>query len=100
MRERLIAVFVGLTVAIVALYGIPRAYFVAELTITNEQAQVDRAAQIIAIAITELQSRSDPVTGEFLTKLAATNETIEYRSRSALTWRTARCSRLRARRNS
>jgi len=80
MRERLIAIFVGLTVAIVALYGIPRAYFVAESTITNEQAQVDRAAQIIAIAITELQSRSDPVTGEFLTKLAATNETLEYRS--------------------
>ncbi|MCY7413260.1 MAG: HAMP domain-containing histidine kinase [Salinibacterium sp.] len=81
MRERLIAVFVGLTVAIVALYGIPRAYFVAELTINNEQTQVARSAQIIAIAVTELESRADPVTSEFLTKLAAADETLQYRSR-------------------
>ena len=31
MRERLVAAFVGLTVLVVALYGIPRAYFLADL---------------------------------------------------------------------
>ena len=31
MRERLVAILVGLTVAVVGLYGIPRAYFVADL---------------------------------------------------------------------
>lgn len=78
MRERLIAAFVGLTIAIIALYGIPRAYVVAELTIDNESAQVGRATNLIAVAVQEREARGDPLTREFLTRLIEAGERLDY----------------------
>jgi len=84
MRERLIAAFVGLTIAIVALYGIPRAYVVVEITTDNERAQVDRAATLIAIAVQERESRGEPITPEFLTRLIEPGERLDYTSLTAV----------------
>ncbi len=50
MRERLVAAFVGLTVLVVALYGVPRAYFLADLLRSEEQDRVDRTADVQMLA--------------------------------------------------
>ncbi len=48
MRERLVVVLVGLTVAVIALYGVPRAYVLADLVHRQEQRKVERSADIAA----------------------------------------------------
>lgn len=53
MRERLVATLVGLTVAVICLYGVPRAYFLADLVRDNEEAGLDQAATLVATVIDE-----------------------------------------------
>ncbi|MCY7288848.1 MAG: hypothetical protein LH624_11520, partial [Cryobacterium sp.] len=69
MRERLIAAFIGLTIAVVGLYGIPRAYIVAEQVQVNEERRVERSVALVAILIAERQGEVAPVTEELLTRL-------------------------------
>jgi signal transduction histidine kinase len=73
MRERLIIAFVGLTVVVVALYGIPRAYFVADLVRTEEQHRVDDTARLVAVA---LDQRTAPITTAALDALNTEHEWI------------------------
>ena len=44
MRERLVAALVGMTIAMIAMYGIPRAYLLADLVTTQENHKVERSA--------------------------------------------------------
>ncbi|RHW26501.1 sensor histidine kinase [Nocardioides immobilis] len=48
MRERLVATLVGLTIAVIGLYGVPRAYFLADLVRDNEQDQLDDTSTVLA----------------------------------------------------
>jgi len=57
MRERLVLAFVGLTLAVIGLYGVPRAYFIAELVRDQERARLDGTA-------TALQELFDEHTSE------------------------------------
>jgi signal transduction histidine kinase len=76
VRERLVAAFVGLTVVVVALFGIPRAYYVADLVRSQEQARVDRTADLVAAVVDERQADGRPVDGAFLDGLTADGESI------------------------
>src|SRR5205085_8733325 len=68
--------FVGLTVLVVALYGIPRAYFLADLVRSQEQHRVDRAADLAAVAVDERVAAGEPVTPAFLDELAGEDERV------------------------
>lgn len=58
MRERLVFVLVGLTVAVIALYGVPRAYVLADLVETQELRKVERSADI-AVHLVEVADLND-----------------------------------------
>lgn len=80
MRERLVAILVGLTVAVVGLYGIPRAYFVADLVHDSEVRKVERSADLIVVLLSERQAAPtpSPVTPADLEPLLNEAESIEY----------------------
>ena len=65
MRERLVLVLVGLTVAVIALYGVPRAYVLADLVETQELRKVERSADI-AVHLVEVADRNDLAVDEAL----------------------------------
>ena len=48
MRERFIAILVGLTLGVLVLYGVPRAYFLAEMVEEQETTEISRAATFTA----------------------------------------------------
>ena len=76
MRERLVAAFVGLTVVVVALYGIPRAYFLADLVRSQEQHRVDRTVELARIAIDERLAAHQAITPGYLDQLADADDRI------------------------
>ena len=66
MRERLVVVLVGLTVAVIALYGVPRAYVLADLVERQELRKVERSADIAAHLVDVADSNDIPVTPALL----------------------------------
>jgi signal transduction histidine kinase len=78
MRDRLIAAFVGLTVLVVVLYGVPRAYLLADLVETQEQRTVERTLDLVEVVILDRQDRAVPVTPELLTSLLHEGEQLDY----------------------
>lgn len=77
MRERLIIAFVAMAVGIIALYGIPRAYIVADLIETSEQRRVDRATDFLAVLVAEREAHAD-VTEQFLGTVLQPGEHVVY----------------------
>ncbi|MFC7787730.1 histidine kinase dimerization/phospho-acceptor domain-containing protein [Microbacterium sp. MAHUQ-60] len=77
MRERLILAFVALAVTIIALYGIPRAFMVAEMVQTSQTQQADRLADLLAAVVAE-RGQSGPVTEEYLEPLLGHGESATY----------------------
>lgn len=77
MRERLVVAFVALAVGIVALYGIPRAYMIADLVETSEERRVVRLADFLAVLMAERETDGE-VTVEFLEPLLADGEHIIF----------------------
>ncbi|HET7736854.1 MAG TPA: HAMP domain-containing sensor histidine kinase [Nocardioidaceae bacterium] len=47
MRDRLVLAFTGIAFALVVLYAVPRAYFLANLVEDNAQRQLDRTAELV-----------------------------------------------------
>lgn len=78
MRERLVAALVGLTIAMIAMYGVPRAYLLADLVTTQEGAKVSRSADLMAVVVAERVSSGSPVTPQFLEDLLTDGEGVEY----------------------
>ncbi|MFC7490746.1 MULTISPECIES: HAMP domain-containing sensor histidine kinase [unclassified Knoellia] len=78
MRERLVAALVGMTIAMVALYGVPRAYLLADLVTTQENRKVERSADLLTVVIAERTADASPVTSEFLGGLLNEGEGIAY----------------------
>ncbi|GAA3536315.1 two-component sensor histidine kinase [Aeromicrobium flavum] len=85
MRERLVATLVGMTIAMLALYGIPRAYMLADLVTTYEERKIDRAADQLAAVVVERQRNGAPVDEAFLTGFLSEAETLTYRSPAGAT---------------
>ncbi|KGN42285.1 HAMP domain-containing sensor histidine kinase [Knoellia aerolata] len=78
MRERLVAALVGMTIAMIAMYGIPRAYLLADLVTTQENRTVERSADLLTVVIAERSTAATPVTSAFLESLLGEGEGIEY----------------------
>ena len=76
MRQRLVAAFVGLTVLVVALFGIPRAYLLGDLVRADEQARVDRTADALGRLLEERLEAGRPITSADLDALAAPGERL------------------------
>ncbi len=79
MRERLVAALVGLTVVVVALYGVPRAYFLADLVRSQEQDGVDRTAALVAAAVEERVAAGGEVDPAYLDGLVEEHEGVVVR---------------------
>lgn len=79
MRERLVVAFVGLTVVVVALYGVPRAYILADLVRDQAQQRIDRTAELVAVTVAERREAGRPVNTAYLDELAADGEEIRLR---------------------
>lgn len=77
MRDRLVLAFVLLAVGIIALYGIPRAYIVADLIQTSEERRVVRLADFLAVLMAEREAEAD-VTEDFLEPLLIEGERIVF----------------------
>jgi signal transduction histidine kinase len=77
MRDRLVLAFVLLAVGIIALYGIPRAYIVADLIQSSEERRVVRLADFLAVLMAEREAEAE-VTEEFLRPLLIEGERIAY----------------------
>ncbi len=77
MRDRLIAAFVGLAIAVVALYGVPRAFVLADQVHASEHRKIERSIELLAVIVAE-RPPERPVTGEFLNGLLHEAERIEY----------------------
>jgi signal transduction histidine kinase len=78
MRERLVATLVGLTVAVIALYGVPRAYFLADLVRDNKQTQLDHTATLVAASIRERVAAGDEVDAAMLQPGLTAADAISY----------------------
>lgn len=78
MRERLIAALVGVTVAMIALYGIPRAYMLAQQVETQETLKAERTVDLLAVLVAEREADADPVTADYLADLLHDAEHIVY----------------------
>jgi signal transduction histidine kinase len=53
MRERLVLAFVGLAVAVIGLYGVPRAYFLADLVRDQARTSLTGSAGVLEELVTE-----------------------------------------------
>lgn len=53
MRERLVVAFVGLTVAVIGLYGVPRAYFLADLVRDQARTSLTASAAVLEDLVAE-----------------------------------------------
>ena len=82
MRERLVAAFVGLTFVVVTLFGIPRAYILADLIRDQQQDGLDRTAALVAVAIDQRRESHQAVDASFLDSLAGDGEEIVVHGRA------------------
>jgi signal transduction histidine kinase len=78
MRERLVAVIVGVTFVVISLYGVPRAYFLANQVENDAERSVSRSSWLIALVLAERESGGGPVDGAFLDGLLADGESLTY----------------------
>ena len=78
MRDRLIGALVGMTIAVVVLFSVPRAYVVANLVERQEERKVERSADLLAVLVAERQTDAEPVTSEFLEQTLNEAEYVEY----------------------
>jgi signal transduction histidine kinase len=77
MRRRLITAFVAMAVIIIALYGAPRVFIVAGSIHSSESRDAARTARLVSSVIAERQATA-PVDAEFLARLIADDEGINY----------------------
>lgn len=75
MRERLVAAFVALTLAVVGVFLVERAYATSDLVRQQEQRKVERSADLIAAILGDTRTQ---VTPEILGDLLYTDEHAVY----------------------
>lgn len=78
MRERLVAAFVGFTLVVLVLFGVPRAYQLGDLVQAQEQRKVERSADLAAVVVREKVADDQPVTPALLDDLLHEGEHLEY----------------------
>ena len=78
MRERLVAAFVGSTLLVLVLFGVPRAYQLGDLVQAQEVHEVERAADLAAVVVQGKVADDQPVTPALLDDLLQRGERLEY----------------------
>lgn len=78
MLNRLVAVLVALVVGLVILYGVPRAYLLADLVQDAEAQETHHSADIAAIAIAERVGGTQDVTPDFLESFLRQQESLTF----------------------
>lgn len=78
MRERLVAAFVGLTVVVIVLYAVPRAYVLADQVRDQQQRDLSRSVELIARIVEERLEHGEPVTSRYLRTLLEGGERVRY----------------------
>jgi signal transduction histidine kinase len=78
VRSRLLAAFVGLGVAIVLLFGIPRGIAVVHVVETDREALLGRTADLAVLVITDADRDGEQVTDEMLLGVVAEGERLQY----------------------
>ncbi|QCC78079.1 hypothetical protein [Nocardioides daphniae] len=89
MRERLVIALIGMTVAMIAMYGVPRAYVLADLVNDQEKLKVDRSSVLLAALVTERTRGAGEVDEEFLSEFVLDRGSISYVSPTARPSRSA-----------
>lgn len=78
MRERLVIAFVGLTLAVIGLYGVPRAYFLADLVREQEWATLDGTSAAVAGLVAERRDDGGEVDAALLEHGLTGADRVEY----------------------
>ncbi|MBC7291125.1 MAG: hypothetical protein H5T83_07285 [Actinotalea sp.] len=78
MRSRLTWAFVGLTVLALVLYGLPRAFLLADLVRAAEERTATEVATLVAVVLEEREARGDAVTEASLQELLGEGEAARY----------------------
>jgi len=78
MRDRLVVTLVGITVAVIALYAVPRAYLLADLVQRQEHRKIERSVELLAALMEEREASGRQVTEDYLAGLLNEAEHIEY----------------------
>ncbi|MFC5730340.1 MULTISPECIES: sensor histidine kinase [Nocardioides] len=78
MRERLVIAFVGLTIAVIVIFGIPRAYFLADLVREREQSTLDGTATTLAALVRERERAGGDVDVPLLEHGLVGADHVEY----------------------
>jgi signal transduction histidine kinase len=78
MRDRLVVILLGITIAVIALYGVPRAFFLTDLVEDQEHQKIERSADLLAVLMAERGQDEQVVTEDFLGGLLNEAEHISY----------------------
>jgi len=78
VRERLVIAFVGLTVAVIGLYGVPRAYFLADLVQDDAHTALTGTAAGLRTGAEERIEHDEPVDKELLRSALEVADRVEY----------------------
>lgn len=78
MRERLVIAFVGLTLAIIGLYGVPRAYFLADLVRDEETTSLQHTATLVAALVDERTAAGGAVDLDLLEEGLVAADAVEF----------------------
>ena len=78
MRERLVVTLVSMTVGILVVFGVVRAYSTADLVREQQRDSVAQSAEASAVAITAREQGPQPVTADFLASLAGSDRRVTY----------------------
>lgn len=78
MRNRLMVLLVGATIAVVALYGVPRAYFLADMVQGQQQLEVRDLARVLSAALSVQEDNDIAVTESFLADAVGADDLVRY----------------------
>lgn len=78
MRDRLVVALVGMTVLMLALYGVPRAYLLADLVTEQETRKVARSVDLLEVVVEERLDQGREVDADYLEGLLRAGETMTY----------------------
>ncbi|MUN63474.1 HAMP domain-containing protein [Kocuria sediminis] len=79
MRERLIAALVGLTIAVITLFAVPRAYMVADEVHSTVTRHTEHSAGLVAAVLTERSRAGGAISDADLAGLVGAGERLVHR---------------------
>lgn len=78
MRKNLVTAFIGLAVAVILLFGIPRGIVVGQLVTSQRQDLLERSAALAAYVVADAAEDGRPVTPDLLAEVPQGQERLEF----------------------